>query len=151
MLSNKDGFVRLPKEHIIYTSPPRTALALKPPASWQEKETFSVSSSSGCLYLTNQRVRHPRSGGQENNDSLTIVASFQDCLSAHPAYCELAIIHSAAFKPSRQPRLGSFLWSERMDGFGTARCWRRIPAVASIGRTENHVQRRGCLRFPFKF
>lgn len=56
MLSSKDGFVRLPSEHIIYTSPPRTALSLKPPSSWQGKESFAISSSSGRLYLTNQRI-----------------------------------------------------------------------------------------------
>lgn len=59
MLSSKEGFVRLPNEHIIYTSPPRTALSLKPPSAWQGKEIFSISSSSGRLYLTNQRVRVP--------------------------------------------------------------------------------------------
>lgn len=58
MLSSKEGFVRLPNEHIIYTSPPRTALSLKPPSSWKGKEDFSISTS-GCLYLTNQRVRVP--------------------------------------------------------------------------------------------
>lgn len=57
MLSSKEGFVRLPNEYIIYTSPPRTALSLKPPSAWQGKENFTISSSSGRLYLTNQRVR----------------------------------------------------------------------------------------------
>ncbi|CRG84765.1 hypothetical protein PISL3812_01966 [Talaromyces islandicus] len=53
MLSSKEGFVRLPNEHIIFTAPPRTTLSLKPSSG---KEPFSISSSSGNLYLTNQRI-----------------------------------------------------------------------------------------------
>ncbi|EED24363.1 hypothetical protein TSTA_077290 [Talaromyces stipitatus ATCC 10500] len=71
MLSGKDGFVRLPNEHIIYTSPPRTALSLKPPSSWQGKEAFSISSSSGCLYLTNQRIVYLPSQPSEQMQSFT--------------------------------------------------------------------------------
>lgn len=56
MLSDRDGFIHLPNEYIIYQSPKRTALSLKPVNS---KESFSVSSNGGQLYLTNQRVRIP--------------------------------------------------------------------------------------------
>jgi hypothetical protein len=63
MLSDKEGFVRLPNEHIIFTSPPRTTLSLKPNSG---KESFSISSSSGSLYLTNQRIVYLPS--QQNPD-----------------------------------------------------------------------------------
>ena len=59
MLSKTEGFVRLPNEHLIYTSPPRTSLSLKPPSSYSGKESFSINSGAGCVYLTNQRVRLP--------------------------------------------------------------------------------------------
>lgn len=58
MLSGSDGFIHLPKEHVIFTSPPRTSLSIKPPTSYSGTESsFLVSSSAGCIYLTNQRVR----------------------------------------------------------------------------------------------
>jgi len=56
MLSENGDFVRLPNEHIIYTSPPRTSLSLKPPSSHSGKQSFSVNSGGGCVYLTNQRI-----------------------------------------------------------------------------------------------
>ncbi|RAO65737.1 uncharacterized protein BHQ10_001749 [Talaromyces amestolkiae] len=71
MLSSKEGFVRLPNEHIIYTSPPRTALSLKPPSAWQGKENFSISSSSGRLYLTNQRIVYLPTEPNERIQSFT--------------------------------------------------------------------------------
>ena len=59
MLHDQEGFVRLPDERLIYTSPPRTSLSLQPSPSYANKDSFSVQSSAGCVYLTNQRVRIP--------------------------------------------------------------------------------------------
>ncbi|RMJ24739.1 hypothetical protein PHISP_04400 [Aspergillus sp. HF37] len=56
MLHERDGFVRLPNEQVIYTSPPRTSLSLQPLRSYTGNDRLSVQSSSGCIYLTNQRV-----------------------------------------------------------------------------------------------
>ncbi|KAJ5935371.1 hypothetical protein N7466_004918 [Penicillium verhagenii] len=56
MLHDQEGFVRLPNERLIYTSPPRTTLALTPPSGYKGPETLSFQSSAGCIYLTNQRV-----------------------------------------------------------------------------------------------
>lgn len=59
MLHDREGFVRLPNERLIYSSPPRTSLALTPPPSYKGAESLSVQSSAGCIYLTNQRVGSP--------------------------------------------------------------------------------------------
>lgn len=59
MLHERDGFVRLPNEQVIYASPPRTSLSLQPLRSYTGNDRLSVQSSSGCIYLTNQRVRLP--------------------------------------------------------------------------------------------
>lgn len=63
MLHEKEGFVRLPNERLIYSSPPRTSFSLTPPPSYKGSESLSFQSSAGCIYLTNQRVcscpRHP--------------------------------------------------------------------------------------------
>jgi hypothetical protein len=56
MLNDQEGFVRLPNERLIYSSPPRTSLALTPPSGYKGQETLSVQSSAGCIHLTNQRV-----------------------------------------------------------------------------------------------
>jgi hypothetical protein len=56
MLNDQEGFVHLPNERLIYSSPPRTSLALTPPSGYKGKETLSVQSSAGCIHLTNQRV-----------------------------------------------------------------------------------------------
>ncbi|KAJ5168326.1 uncharacterized protein N7482_003920 [Penicillium canariense] len=56
MLHDHEGFVRLPNERLIYSSPPRTSLALTPPPAYKGKETLSLQSSAGGIHLTNQRV-----------------------------------------------------------------------------------------------
>lgn len=56
MLHDQEGFVRLHNERLIYSSPPRTSLALTPPPSHKGNESLSFQSSAGCIYLTNQRV-----------------------------------------------------------------------------------------------
>ncbi|KZF24858.1 hypothetical protein L228DRAFT_243593 [Xylona heveae TC161] len=56
MLSETQGFVPLPGERIVYTSPPRTTLALQTPNKYPGKEPLSIHSSAGCVHLTNQRI-----------------------------------------------------------------------------------------------
>jgi hypothetical protein len=57
MLNDQEGFVRLPNERLIYSSPPRTSLALTPLPNYKGPESLSIQSSAGCIHLTNQRVR----------------------------------------------------------------------------------------------
>lgn len=56
MLHDTEGFVRLPNERILYTSPPRTSLSLQAVNTPPGTKKFSVNSSSGRVHLTNQRV-----------------------------------------------------------------------------------------------
>ena len=56
MLHDQEGFVRLPNERLIYSSPPRTSFALTPPTGYKGSEALSIQSSAGCIHLTNQRV-----------------------------------------------------------------------------------------------
>jgi hypothetical protein len=56
MLSETEGFVRLPGERIVYTSPPRTSLSLRTSNPYPGRQPFSASSSAGCVHLTNQRL-----------------------------------------------------------------------------------------------
>lgn len=56
MLDERKGFVHLPNEKLLYTSPPRTSFALQPPPSSTGQDSLSLQSSAGKVYLTNQRV-----------------------------------------------------------------------------------------------
>ncbi|KAL2215839.1 hypothetical protein M432DRAFT_624672 [Thermoascus aurantiacus ATCC 26904] len=56
MLHEREGFVRLPNEQLIYTSPPRTSISLQPPSQYSGRVSFSIQSSAGIVYLTNQRI-----------------------------------------------------------------------------------------------
>ncbi|EEH08132.1 conserved hypothetical protein [Histoplasma capsulatum G186AR] len=56
MLHETEGFVGLPNERIMYTSPTRTSLLLQSGNPRPGIEPLSIQSSTGCVYLTNQRV-----------------------------------------------------------------------------------------------
>lgn len=53
---NETGFVKLPNERILYTSPPRTSLQISTPNTFPGAQPFSAKSDAGVVYLTNQRV-----------------------------------------------------------------------------------------------
>ena len=57
MLDGPQSFVRLPREKVLFTSPPRTSLALQTPNSYPGKEPLSIKCSDGKAIITNQRVR----------------------------------------------------------------------------------------------
>ncbi|KAJ6084067.1 hypothetical protein N7486_010867 [Penicillium sp. IBT 16267x] len=71
MLHDQEGFVRLPNERLIYTSPPRTTLALTPPSGYKGPEALSFQSSAGYIYLTNQRIVYLPSQTSDNFQSFS--------------------------------------------------------------------------------
>ncbi|KMP01533.1 hypothetical protein DIZ76_011107 [Coccidioides immitis] len=56
MLHETDGFVRLPNERLIYTSPLRTTISLQALNPRPGDESLSLQSSNGRVHLTNQRI-----------------------------------------------------------------------------------------------
>ncbi|KAL1957774.1 hypothetical protein VTO42DRAFT_5492 [Malbranchea cinnamomea] len=56
MLHEIEGFIRLPHERVVYTSPPRTSLSLQAVNTPSGSQKFSINCGSGRAYLTNQRV-----------------------------------------------------------------------------------------------
>ena len=56
MLDDRKNFVPLPREKILFTSPPRTSLTLQTPNSYPGKEPLSIKCGSGTAFITNQRV-----------------------------------------------------------------------------------------------
>jgi len=56
MLSDTEGFTPLPGEQRLYTSPPRTTLSLQTLNKFPGKQPYTISSSGGCVHLTNRRI-----------------------------------------------------------------------------------------------
>ncbi|KAK8253150.1 hypothetical protein HDK77DRAFT_425004 [Phyllosticta capitalensis] len=56
MLAEPDGFALLPGEQHLWKSSPRTSLSLQSKNKFPGHEPFSLSSSAGTVYITNQRV-----------------------------------------------------------------------------------------------
>lgn len=57
MLSDPDGFTLLDGEQRLWKSPPRTTMSLESAIKYPGKQPFALSASSGCVHLTNRRVR----------------------------------------------------------------------------------------------
>jgi hypothetical protein len=53
-----EGFIKLPNEQILYTSPLRTSIQLSTPNTYPAANPYSAKSDSGIVYVTNQRVNH---------------------------------------------------------------------------------------------
>jgi len=51
-----DGFIKLPNEQILFTSPSRTSLHVSSPNSFPAAQPFACKSDSGVVYITNQRI-----------------------------------------------------------------------------------------------
>ncbi|KAB8336900.1 hypothetical protein FH972_021207 [Carpinus fangiana] len=56
MLDPRDGFTPLSGEQKLWTSPPRTSFSIQSMHQYPGKDPFSISSSSGRVYLTNRRI-----------------------------------------------------------------------------------------------
>lgn len=56
MLDEAHRLVPLPREKVLFTSPPRTSLSLDTSNAYPGKEPLAISCSSGTAFLTNQRV-----------------------------------------------------------------------------------------------
>ncbi|EPS33510.1 hypothetical protein PDE_08472 [Penicillium oxalicum 114-2] len=81
MLHERDGFVRLPNERMVYSSPPRTTLALTPPSGYKGSETLSIQSGAGSIHLTNQRVVYLPA--QKSNDFQSFSAPLLNVRDSH--------------------------------------------------------------------
>ncbi|MCJ1356566.1 MAG: hypothetical protein MMC33_006561 [Icmadophila ericetorum] len=87
MLDNRKGFVPLPREKIIFTSPPRTALSLQTPNSYPGKEPFSLQSATGTAFLTNQRIVYlPATSTPQLQSFATPILNLQDAHVTAPFF-----------------------------------------------------------------
>lgn len=82
-----EPFVKLPNERILYTSPPRTSLALKTPNSFPGRDPFSAYSSAGTAYITNQRLVYLPKDRKPNLESFSApILNLQDTCVRSPMF-----------------------------------------------------------------
>lgn len=135
MLHDREGFVRLPDEQLIYTSPPRTAFSLQPLGSYKGKETINIQSSAGHISVTNQRVKPP--------SSLTSINAGADSRSPgrlHPIteIQRVSIVFRSITQCTRHSCFGSILWPESMDGPSSTRLrWRDSAGITCSAAQSN--------------
>ena len=144
MLSDTDGFVPLPGEHVIYTSPPRTSLSIQTPSHlYPGSQPLSISSAAGCIHLTNQRVSSDPSspfGKHPPNADASIGALFTDVTDASSD-----LFLRSYTEPSRHPRQCPFLRTQRLERRGPTGSGGRNPGHTHRSGTEDDVQGRWCL------
>lgn len=95
MIDPKQGFVRLPGEKHIFSSPPRTGFSIATPRAYPGNNPLSIQSNAGIVYLTNQRVSHPY------YLSLTYVLTLADRISTRHSDVRLSIIFRTAHQFTR--------------------------------------------------
>ncbi|CAL3969176.1 hypothetical protein PZA11_006207 [Diplocarpon coronariae] len=84
---NEAGFVKLPNERILYTSPPRTSLQLSTPNNFPGAQPFSAKSDAGIVYLTNQRIVYlPSSPTPELQSFSSPILNLQDTYVRAPFF-----------------------------------------------------------------
>jgi hypothetical protein len=145
MLHDTDGFVRLPNERIIYTSPPRTSISLQPINSSAASERFSRASSIGRVHLTNQRVRlvsFPACFALVKLSERKLTLLLLDRLPTRRVNRTVPVLLRTSFKYIRHPRIRSFLRTQYMDGPSAASSRRWYPAFRCGHTAENDLQRR---------
>lgn len=138
MLDSAHHFVPLPREKTLFTSPPRTALALEAGNTFPGKEPIAISCASGTAFLTNQRV------------CSTSPCPFPTVWLTEPR--PLAYLPSSRFNPQisvllrsnpespRHSRLGSLLWTQCLVCCSPASHRRRDPSTPCFCEAQNDVQ-----------
>jgi len=74
-----EGFVKLPNERILYTSPQRTSLQISTPNPFPGSQPFTAKSDAGVVYITNQRIVYlPTSPTPELQSFSSPILNLQD-------------------------------------------------------------------------
>ncbi|ESZ99377.1 hypothetical protein SBOR_0247 [Sclerotinia borealis F-4128] len=87
MTSNEAGFVKLPNERILYTSPPRTSLQISTTTTPAGAEPYAARSESGVVYISNQRIVYlPSSPTPELQSFSSPILNLQDSFVRAPFF-----------------------------------------------------------------
>lgn len=88
MTSPEDGgFIKLPNERTLFTSPPRTSLQISTPNTPPGTNPFSMKSDSGSAYITNQRLIYlPANPGPELQSFSCPILNTQDTYVRAPFF-----------------------------------------------------------------
>jgi hypothetical protein len=138
MLSETEGFVRLPGERTLFTSPPRTTLSLQTPNTYPGAQPLSISSSAGFAFLTNQRVSPCESFARDIPANRKLL----DSLPTRVSHSSSPILLSSYSQPPRHTRLSTLFWPKCLDRRPPTR-HRRGHTTSSPNRgAEDGIQRR---------
>ncbi|TVY62881.1 UPF0664 stress-induced protein [Lachnellula suecica] len=93
-----EGFIKLPNEQILFTSPPRTSLQLSTANPYPGNQPYSAKSDGGVVYITNQRIVYlPSSPTPELQSFSSPILNLQDTHVRSPFFG--ANYWTAAVKP----------------------------------------------------
>jgi hypothetical protein len=135
--TEKEGFVKLRDERILYISPSRTSLALTSPNTYPGTQPFSLKCDSGIAYITNLRVSPARLRTRARINHHTL-----DSLPSHNPKSKIPILLLTASQPARQLRPRAFLRRKLLDRNTSPRRGRRDPTRKSCPRDPPYVPRR---------
>lgn len=116
-----EGFVKLPNERILYTSPPRTSLQISTPNPFPGSQPYTSKNDAGVAYITNQRVIYPA----------LLITSFAklilDRLSPNYSLYGPPIFLLSDPQPSRHIRKSTIFWCKLLDSIVQASSGRWNP------------------------
>ena len=139
---NEAGFVKLPNERILFTSPPRTHLQISTPNTYSGTEPFSAKSDAGVVYITNQRVR------KAFQNSWTSTNNVVDSLPTFDLHPRAPILLCAHTQPPRYLRTSTILWCQLLGRTLQTGPRRWHPTQQRSCRATIYLPRRRSLRFP---
>lgn len=138
MLDSAHHYVPLPREKTLFTSPPRTALALEAGNTFPGTEPVAISCASGTAYLTNQRV------GPIFQLSSHNLANWPPSPSAHlpssRSHPQIPVLFRSDPESSRHSCLGPLLWSQRLVCCSPASHRRGNPSTPCFCETQDDIQ-----------
>lgn len=134
---NEQGFVKLPNERILYTSPPRVSLQLSPPVAGAEP--YSIKSDTGVAYITNQRVNNLPSASAEH--PLMVVNPAADCLPTRESHSRIEILLCAYLQSPRFIRASSIFRRKLLGRIMSTGVWRGHSTIATCGRVTIDISR----------
>ncbi|TVY23335.1 UPF0664 stress-induced protein [Lachnellula hyalina] len=82
-----EGFIKLPNERVLFTSPPRTSLQLSTPNTYPAAQPYSAKSDGGVVCITNQRIVYlPSSPTPELQSFSAPILNLQDTYVRAPFF-----------------------------------------------------------------
>jgi len=158
MLNDREGFVSLPGEQRLFTSPPRTSITLESlNKSSSGPQPFSVSCADGRVYLTTRRVSHSTYSSRLPNTAHTFLGRLHPHTSSrssttrrHRLPTSPPILRRTNNPPPRHTRHSALVRSQRSRRPRTARTQWRHTSNTTRHQADVDVPGRRRIRLPYQ-